>query len=282
VEFRFFSDESYDPPKTKRIKGAPPSEPMCYIVGGFIADQRTWEKIEKGWVNKNKRVGVPRYHAAHLNAGTWEFDGWSKGRRLRYSKDLLRILKRQKARLHGLSCGIFVDAYRRIISSEGQEKMGHPYLVCLKTCIATLALHMEYGGFAPEDTFSVVIDRSPLETDAVRTFYAMKDDPNFAYRHRLEACIFGASETLAGLQVADFIAYESFRLMQGKRNGVAEMRRALNGMLDSTGFLGYMFDDETLERNKDGVEATPCKPGGCVILPTYEWERRDSRAPRTK
>ncbi len=270
VELRFFCDESYDPPKAKSIKGAPPLEPKCYVVGGFISDQRTWEKVERRWVSKNKRVHVARFHAAHLNAATWEYDGWKKGRRLRYSKDMLRILKDQKRRLHGISCGMFVDAYRRIISPEGQVKMGHPYLVCFKTCIATIALHMDHGGFAPDDTFSVVLDRNDLDIEAVRLFYAMKDDPNFIHRHRLETCTPGDSEKYIGLQPADFLAYETFRLMQGKRNGATQIREALNTMFGTTGFWGKQFGDETLEAAKPGIEAMNCLPGGAVIIPNYD------------
>lgn len=66
--------------------------------------------------------GVPRYHASHLNAGTWEYEGWSKARRVAYSKEMLAILKRPGKRFHGISIGLFVDEYGKIISPLGQTK----------------------------------------------------------------------------------------------------------------------------------------------------------------
>jgi hypothetical protein len=179
VNFWFFCDESFDPPKTKAPKGSPPLEPTCYVVGGFISDYKSWEKIGRRWQRKNERVGVARFHAAHLNAATWEFDGWRKWRRLRYSRGILRILKQQGRRLHGMACGMWFDSYRKAMSPEGQIKLGHPYLVCFKTIVVAIAQHMEFGGYAPEDTFSVVLDQNKLQDDAIDGFYAIKHDAGF-------------------------------------------------------------------------------------------------------
>lgn len=265
--FQFYCDESHDAPKVRKRVGGPDSEHKSYVVGGFFGDQRTWEKVGRRWDAKNKRVGAARFHATHLNAGTWEYDGWSKNKRLKYSKHMLRILKNTKGKLHGVSCGLFVDEYRRIISPSGQVKMGHPYLVCFKTVIATIAEQMK--SFMPEDTFSVVIDQNEFSADAVRVFYEMKADPKFEHRSRLETCKPGSSDCFIELQIADFVAYESFRLMHGKRNGVTQMRHSLNSMLSTNGFFGYQFGEESLNRIKDDIDAMECKPDGFVVVPRY-------------
>ena len=77
----------------------------------------------------------------------------------------------------------------------------------------------------------------------------------------------------AGLQAADLVAYETFRLMHGKRSGVTPIRQALNSMLDTTGFIGYQFGQETLERIKDDVDSTECIPDGLIIVPPPLMER---------
>ncbi len=259
--FKFFCDESHDSPAMKK------AEPKTYVVGGFFGDQKTWEAVERRWKKRNDRNGVPRFHAAHLNAGTWEYDGWTKSQRKTYSKRMLKILKDQRRYLHGVSCGLFVDAYRRIISSEGQVKMGHPYLVCFKTVVSVIAKEMDEAGFSPEDKFAVIVDRGDFELDAVRAFYAMKDNPKFRHSRRLETCTPGAAADFLGLQPADFVAYETFRLMNERRKGNAVMRKALAGMFGTTGFLGYQFGEETLKRIKDDVDSIEAGPGGLVIVP---------------
>lgn len=275
--FRFYCDESHDSPKQKR------TEPRSYTVGGFFGDERSWGNVERRWKDKNKRVGVERYHAAHLNAATYEFDGWTPQRRLRYSKSILQILKDQKRKLHGVACGLYVDEYRSIISPSGQIKMGHPYLVCFKSVIASVARQMDSQKFPMADTFAVVLDRNRdeingqrLETEAVRTFYEMKDNPKFQHRDRLETCTPADSIDVVPLQSADFVAYEVNRLMHDKRNGTEKMRDALNSMLSSTGFMCQMFNDATLVQLKDEIEAShPCRPNGLVIIPEVPEGVRD-------
>lgn len=261
VIFKFYCDESHDSPTSKGV------EPKSYVVGGFFGNQGTWEKVERRWKKRNDRAGVPRFHASHLNARTWEYDGWTKKQQKAYSKGILQVLKDQHRFLHGVSCGLFVDAYRRIISPEGQIKMGHPYLVCFKTAIAVIAQQMDEAGYAPEDRFAVIIDRGDFELDAVRVFYGMKDNPKFKYGHRLESCTPGAAESFIGLQPADFVAYETFRLMHERRKGPVEMRRALATMLGTTGFLGYQFGEKTLNGIKDAVHTMPSGPDAFVIVP---------------
>lgn len=261
VIFKFYCDESHDSPTSRR------TEPKSYVVAGFFADQSTWTKIETRWKRRNDLEGVPRYHAAHLNAGTWEYDGWKKYRRVTYSKEILKTLKGHHGKLHGVCCGLFVDSYRRIISDEGQKKMGHPYMVCFKTVVAAIAKQMDEGEFAPEDRFAVIVDRGDFDVHAVRAFYKIKDDPQFAHRHRLETCTPADSEKFIGLQTADFVAYESLRLMHGKRSGASQIRKALSSMIDSTGFMSYQFGDESLTHMRDGVERITCEPGGLVIVP---------------
>jgi hypothetical protein len=261
VIFKFYCDESHDSPASKR------AEPQSYVVGGLFADQSTWAKIETRWKRRNDLDGVPRYHAAHLNAGTYEYDGWTKSRRLIYSKEILKTLKGHHGKLHGICCGLFVDSYRRVISPEGQIKMGHPYMVCFKTVVAAIAKQMDEANFAPEDRFAVVVDRGDFDIEAVRAFYKIKDDPRFPFRHRLESCTPGDSGTLVGLQPADFVAYEGYRLMHGKRGGTTQIRKAMESMLDSAGFMSYQFGDESLNHMRPGVDEITCEPGGLVIVP---------------
>lgn len=261
VIFKFYCDESHDSPSSKK------TEPKSYVVGGFFGGQGTWEKVERRWKERNERAGVSRYHASHLNARTWEYEGWTKRQAKIYSKGMLKVLKDQHHDLHGLSCGLFVDAYRRIISPEGQLKMGHPYLVCFKTVIAVVAQQMDEAGYDQNDRFAVIVDRGEFELDAVRAFDAMKGDSKFKFKHRLESCTPGAAEDFLGLQPADFVAYETFRLLHERRKGPVEMRKSLASMLGTTGFLSYQFGEKTLHRIKDSVHNLPCGPDGFIVFP---------------
>lgn len=274
VIFEFYCDESHDNPKVRK------TEPKNYVVGGFFGSERAWRRVESCWASKNERVNVLRFHAAHLNAGTYEYEGWGENRRLRYSKDMLRIIKDQKQKLHGFAYGIHVDDYRRIISSDGQRKMGHPYLVCFKAAIASVAQQMDMFGFPKEDKVAVLIDhnaeeinigsqRFRLDAAAVNVFNETRDSPACTYRHRLATCTPGASEDFVCLQPADFVAYEMFRLIQNKRNGIDKVRQSLETMLGVTPFMCELFNADSLERLKDDVDKTQCNDGALTVIPAY-------------
>jgi hypothetical protein len=94
----------------------------------------------------------------------------------------------------------------------------------------------------------------------------MKDNPEFPFRHRLASCNPGTAEEHIGLQPADFVAYEVFRLMHGKRHGITQMRHALNTMLGTTKFFCEMFDDVALERIRDDVASRECADNSLVFM----------------
>jgi hypothetical protein len=57
--------------------------------------------------------------------------------------------------------------------------------------------------------------------------------------------------------------------MHGKRKGVTKMRAALGTMLGTNGFLGYAFEEESLNRIKEAVDTMPSVPNGFVVIPPY-------------
>lgn len=268
--FTFHCDESYDSPKQKLPPGSPPFEPTTYTVAGFFGDEKTWTRVERRWGNANSRFKVPRYHASHLNAKTYEYEGWSDSQKIKYGKQMLKILKDQKRKLHAVSCGLLADEYRRIVNEKGRENLGTPYLLCFKSCLTIIAKEME--DFPPEDQFAVVLDQNDFQTEAVKLFYDLKNDPGFVYRSRLATCTPAASEEVVVLQTADLIAYETFRLLHGRRqNPDMEIRKVLKLMFDTNGFSGYYYGGDTLQQIKQPAESATCRPNGFfVIMPTVE------------
>src|SRR5208282_1459943 len=100
VLFKLLCDESYDSRKR---------DPRTYVVAGYFSDDATWQAIEVGWGEINSKYGVTIFHASHLNAKTYEYDGWDDDRKLAYSKELLKIIADQGKRLHAFICGVHAD-----------------------------------------------------------------------------------------------------------------------------------------------------------------------------
>src|ERR1700677_1384212 len=94
TKWRFYCDLSYDGSPPGNAKGGK-HQPTTYVIGGIFARPEQWDRLVEGWGEVNNEFGVPRFHAAHLNARKHEYDGWDRPRAEQYSASLLRILNRQ-------------------------------------------------------------------------------------------------------------------------------------------------------------------------------------------
>jgi hypothetical protein len=251
----FYCDESYSS-----------SKPNAYVIAGFIASERVWEKIERAWGRKNDRIGVTRFHASHLNALDNEFEGWTPQRSKRYTKSLIKILQKPKRDLHAASVGILRKDYERIISEDGRKKFGNPYIVCFKECVTLIAQEMYKGGWEPDDKFSVIFDRNDFQAEAQEVFFKMKDSTHWPASRHLGTCAPGSAEGYIPLQAADLIAYETFRLLQSKISGNEKLRKALGKLLPKNGFSGYYYEPELLQDIKETIENAQVEPNGFIAI----------------
>ena len=95
---------------------------------------------------------------------------------------------------------------------------------------------------------------------------------------RIATCTPAATEDLVALQPADFIAYETFRLLHSKRYGGDKVRVVLQSMFDTNGFTGYYFGADTFTVMKEPMESAVCRPNGFVVnMPTVEEALRAKR-----
>lgn len=267
--FRFYCDESYDgsPPGNIKIpKGSPSHEPRTYVVAGFFADAITWGSVETEWIRINNKYRVTRFHAAHLNAKDHEYKGWDDPKKIAYSAELLKAVNDQGKRMYGCSVGILADQYRSIISDQGRESLGHPYLACFKSCIAWISQEMNKR-FPSEDQVDTFIDRNQYDPEAVATFDRMKDDPNYRDRNRLSECTPGDSTDMVALQVADLIAYEVFKRLNVARDRLGPMRKVLSLLFEHNNIEEQYFDADSLVKLKQTIETAKCMPNGLVVIP---------------
>jgi hypothetical protein len=260
----FYCDESYDPKS---------STPDAYVVGGVAAEEEVWKKIIRSWDFKNKRVGVECFHAVDLNAHTYEFDGWTRQRAKRYSSDLLKILVRQKRKLQVVSVGVLGKDYERVISEDGRRRLGNPYILCFKECIALLAeeLHRPQNNWEQDVKFNVVLEQNKFQREAEAVFNKMKVHPIWRAAYRLGICEVGDRETFTALQPADLVAYETYRLIHERHFGMNRLRIPLQKMFSSNGFSGFYYTTEILESMKLIVEKDTSEPNGCIFIhePNY-------------
>jgi len=270
--FEFHCDLSYDGNPPGNVKGVR-HEPRTYVFAGFFANDEVWQCIESGWSRINEKYQVPRFHAAHLNSKTHEYQGWDDPKKIAYSAEMLQVLHDQKKELSAVACGIFADEYRNIINEEGRRKMGSPYLLCFNSCISRVASAMDKRGFPKADRFSVLMDEDDGYLSAIANFQMMRSHPLFEHRHRLGTCTPGNMDELVVLQPADLIAYEAFKwLEEARKYGPEKMepkRFPLQSLLKYNHVAEGYWSHETLLRDKPRIESIPCAvEGGLIIIPS--------------
>jgi hypothetical protein len=245
----FYCDESYDGTTDSKV----------FVVGGFLAKKESWGRIAEPWQARNNAEGVKRFHAAEVNGLHGEFSearGWNKGRIDEYVKFLLGLIKSEGQEMLAVSCAILAHDYKRIISVDGQKKVGDPYTACFNTLVNDVAESMRE--FPEGDQFSIFLDRSDYENNAVNAFLKMKDDQKWDLSHRLATCTAGGNScNTIPLQVADLIAYDTYKMIQDRHFGAAKVRKSLESLFSANRFTGHYFDAEVLSSLKDQIESAP-------------------------
>lgn len=264
VMWGFYSDLSYD--------GSPPGNasgthtPTTYVFAGVLARAEHWAAIEDGWNATNMEFDVPRFHAAHLNGRTYEYQGWTRQRAKDYSAKLLRVLN-ECGPLMVFVSGLHVDHFTRILSETSRRKLGTPYQVCFNSCVASIASMMDTCSFASADRFSVLVDKDDGYETVVKSFMDMKGNQSFANRSRLGTCTPALMEEVVALQAGDLVAYEWFKWFNTRGRKAGTIRQILVPMIQRHIVIERYWDEKNLLIMRDRIESESVGDGQLIIVP---------------
>lgn len=266
VMWGFNSDLSYD--------GSPPGNasghrhsPRTYVVAGILAKAEEWALIGDRWESVNSTFRVPRFHAAHLNGRTHEYEGWTRQKAKEYSEALLGAMNANQVPLMVFVCGIFADQYEAALSRQAKRKLGTPYRVCFNSCAALIASTMDGAGIPEADKFSVLLDRDDGYEDIQKSFHSMKDNVKFSHRARLGTCTPASMDKVITLQSADLVAYEWFKWLNTRGRGEGRIRPVLPPMIRRHVVIERYWDTKNLQLLRDQIESEPAEDGQLIIIP---------------
>lgn len=244
----YHCDESYDsdPRQDNQTPRGGKYIPKTFVVGGFLAQERIWTKVQNRWNACNRFYGVSHFHATEVNCRDGEYRGWADSKRNSYSKRMLRILGDQGDKLCAVSCGIRSRDYAKIISETGRSKWGSPYTVAFKTCVTMIADLM--GGLPPDYRFSIILARSQFQSEALEAFDIMTSLKHWKGHSRLVTCTPADPLDIIPLQPADLMAYETFRLMHSLGMKARRVRHSLNILFPQNVLLNHFWDAEHLRQ----------------------------------
>src|SRR6202022_2213283 len=105
---RAYCDESYD------------GQSRIYSIGGFVARDREWTRVTKGWKIRCLQDAVQSYHAADCEGGYGDFKSFSKEQIIALNTDLIDVIL--GCRLVGFATCIILEDYRKVAASSDKAK----------------------------------------------------------------------------------------------------------------------------------------------------------------
>jgi hypothetical protein len=184
-------------------------------VAGFIADELEWKKLEHKW---QKRIDfensinrpdqrITRFHAANLNAKTYDFEFWDASMSAEFSSRLIRLLGERRMGAVGISADM--DAVISVFPSQDTKSLKNLYTLCIKQMMVEIG-HILREYF-PGDQVLLIHDHGNWDTAAQEAYNLMVDDDRWEPRKLFAGISALTWQQSVGLQAADMIAYEVFR-----------------------------------------------------------------------
>jgi hypothetical protein len=232
LQFKF--DESYD----KQIMS----------VGGWIATEQEWKKLESTWQrridfeNAHSRHDqqITRFHASHMNCKDGEYKNWDKEMCLQLSKKLIDMLGKRKMGAIAVACDM--DAIQTVFSKGDPETMKRrTYVLCMKQVMVHVGIVMQE--IFPNDTVLLIHDHGNWDDAVLQAYNLMVDEPDWPRRDVFEGLVMKTGGNCVGLQAADMIAYEVFKGVKAKTfSGDAEMRGAMKNLASQAPIRAQWID----------------------------------------
>jgi hypothetical protein len=190
---------------------------ICAIAG-VVGSESEWEILERRWRRIIEDEGIAVFHMAEFESRQREFASWSNTRRHLFMEKLIEAIKARDVHCVGSA---LVRADYDGLSQDEKTWMTHgnpqyPYFLCFQHCIIE-SCHVA-DRLPAEEKVAFVFDRQQdFAAEATRLYNDLKDQQNWPNHERLADIVaFASKRETIPLQVADLIAYESYKHLDNR------------------------------------------------------------------
>jgi hypothetical protein len=251
--FRGYFDESYND--------------KVFTLSCLASDPTGWAAIDRGWklclVAKNRKLKaqgrpqISRYHAADCSSLQGEFSGWSVDEQVKFARELMATLSRDRAWVNNISYSIPLKDFIKEFNIEGD-----PIPVCYEELVKFIMLEMaaqlreakEQRGSVRPVAYVLFHERCNHDGLYLAAFNKMMQDSTFKGKEHFSTIAPLGWEHCISLQPADMIAYETFKEAERQLTG-RKRRKSLEFLMQSKKFGGRskQFDRKNLQEWRDVV-----------------------------
>jgi hypothetical protein len=176
--------------------------PFLGIVG-CLAAAPVWRRLEERWAASLASEGLNYFHMREYAFSVEQFKDWrgDEARRRRIYAKLWEIILR--ANLIPLGSFVLLENYKQELTGQEQHMFRDAYFLCYLQCLRFLAQYAEFGQVGSVDTF--FDEKKGFKGEALKMYGVL----THRFGGKISPPAFCDMRTLAPLQVADIIAYES-------------------------------------------------------------------------
>lgn len=214
---RVYADESHDS-----------DDARVMTMAGFLAPKNTWLPLWGEWqtILNSPEFGGVVFHASDCANGAGDFQGWPLPKREALQERLIAVVAHPPNEIIGYSATIPIREYTELrprikeIMTIGPGRaisgpLDDPWFFVLQSLLVAVLRGAE--NVAPDENIGVVFDEHYLKGRVPVIYASIKMLPQF--KDRLGGIAFGDKRKMVPLQVADLLAYESFRFFNDTQLG---------------------------------------------------------------
>ncbi len=214
-------------------------------IAGYAARAIEWARLEVAWKRMLRRIGVATFHMRECLHRRGAFEG----RTAEDSKEALTqvvdvILSHD---VHGIGAAVLLRDLGEVIVGRAREEVGEPWHLCFRHVVKEVSERLDR---LPRDQWvAFVCDlQDQFAREAQRIYLRINSTPNWPNRNQLGSLTFGSRHEEVGLQVADVLAYETFKHLDDRLYADRRIRRSLERLSSGRPFYGEFYDREALLR----------------------------------
>lgn len=201
---------------------------LLFVLAGYVAPEEVWRKVETKWQEMLDAIPMPEAHQ-YFHAHDLEPPLGQKQFRRHLDQNQRDDIKRKAVNIAvgsgiiGAAICVHIYPYEQILRPVLNED---PYLFAMKCMVSEF--HHESKKFIGESNTEIGFwfdNQQKWELEAHRQYAELRAAPNLPYNKRMGTVAFGNKKKFLPLQVADHLAYKSYRNSLAKLENPASLNR---------------------------------------------------------
>lgn len=212
-------------------------------IAGYAARALEWARLEMTWKAVLRRLGIDVFHMRECLHARGAFAGWTPERRTEALTQVVDAILSYD--VHGIGAAVLLRDFEEVMVGQARTEVGEPWHLCFRHVI--LAVSQRIDRLPREEWVAFVCDlQHEFGPEATRIYDRINRTPNWPNRNQLGSLTFASRKEEVGLQVADVLAYETFKHLDDKLYTDRVIRKSLERLKDGRPFVGEYYDREAL------------------------------------